>query len=70
MCEYCTDDAFYIDDLLQNPSQSMSNFTTDPREAVLEGSHAELYVEKVIEINSSEMDRTLLRNKGMIDTKL
>ena len=68
-CEYCTDDAFYIDDLLQNPSESMRSFTTDPRVAVLGGNHAELYVENVIEINSHKSDRNSLRKKGKIDTK-
>ena len=69
-CEYCIDDAFNIDDLLQNPSESMRSFTTYPREAVLEGNHAELYVEKVFEMNSHESDRKSLRKKGMTGTKL
>ena len=42
-CEYCSDDAFNVDDLLRTGS----NCSTDPREALLYGTQAELYVERV-----------------------
>ena len=63
-CEYCTDDAFYIDDLLLNSDESLRSFKTDPREAILHGNHTDLYVEKVTEINSYKTDRISLRKKG------
>ena len=55
-CEYCTDDAFDIDDLLLNSEESLRSFITDPREAVLEGNCTELYVENVIERNPNKCD--------------
>ena len=55
-CEYCTDDAFYIDDLLLNSEESLRSFRTDPREAVVEGNHTELYVENVFERNPNKCD--------------
>ena len=57
-CEYCTDDAFNIDDLFWRDKDIAS---TDPREAFLDGNHAELYVEKVMDITE---DRKYLHKKG------
>ena len=62
-CEYCTDDAFYVDDLLRDPTDGS---TIDPREAVLDGNLAELYVEKVIDIKLHKQNRKSLHKKGKL----
>ena len=64
-CEYCSADAFDVRDLVSNCSDRRISCSIDPREPVLNGNEAELYVEKIVDFHSKGSDRSSVLFKGM-----
>lgn len=64
-CEYCSDDAFYVDDLLHRWLESTLSFVGDPTEEVLGDNEIELFVDKVMEISPEVDDRTRIHVNGI-----